>query len=187
MSRSMRRLVDETGESMPDLVNQTAKFVAINAYKGAAGARAAEIRAELNTTSTGASGNRTYTLAEALVVKKARATGKWPKGKNGIRQAARALVASRARSVNWLKAGFIPAFQEFGARGGVRKFNKPPGGASRARKSDRTPSATIEHYDEGIAEKYPLVLVVAVRTQSRFLERLAQRKLQENIRRSGFR
>ena len=181
LRKALTSLAKETGEDKPELVNSTAKFVAINAYRATTAAGVQNIRDELGAPA----GNSGLTLAEAIVLSRSRKSGQRLSGKGALKRAAKTLIGKRASSNMWLRAGFIPAIRAFDGRGGTNKFSRPPGRATKARKS-RRPKAIIDHTDKGIREQFPTILPAAVAKQAKFLERLAAKKLAARIRRNGF-
>ena len=165
-----------TKEDKPTLVNDTAKFVALHAYKGTDKTTAAKIREELNEK------RGRWTKAELIIAARSRRTG-W--GDKTVKQRARRFVAAKAQSAGWLKYGFIPAIRLFGGRAPQAKnFRRFPGEATKARRSIRRAVATISHLDRGFVERHPNLLQDSVNKQTRFMQRLAERKMRDAVRRS---
>ncbi|MEM7697204.1 MAG: hypothetical protein AAF236_02230 [Verrucomicrobiota bacterium] len=182
LGRAITALARETGADIPGEINNAAKFVAINAYRETKPAGVANIRREL-----AAVGRNGLTLAENIVMKRAKSTAQ-RMNRAQVKAEARRLIARRASSSSYLRAGFIPAFRTFGSRGGgaANKFASPPGSARAARRG-RRPTAVISHFDRGIVEQYPGVLRRAVNRQTRFLERTLARKIEARAKSIGFR
>ena len=180
LNRAAASLQRLTKESKTELVNESGKFIAINAYRGTKKTTAGAIREELNER------RGPYTKAELIVAARARATGVWPTGKYGVRKASRKFITRQASSAGWLRGGFLPAIRTFGGRAAqAKRFRNFPGDATKARRSARRVVATIQHYDRGFVDQHPDLLQQAVNKQAIFLERLAQKKMEKAIRRAG--
>jgi hypothetical protein len=118
----LAQYIAQTGKDVVEVLNQKAFFVARRALWNTKKADAQSIRDSLGvvmtarTTRTGRMAFSGYeelnTVARGILAARYRKTGgPWPKGEAEWVAAVRALVASRLRSVAFLKSGWIPAIR----------------------------------------------------------------------------
>jgi hypothetical protein len=136
---AMKQYVEFSKRSLPEIVNTKAYFVARNAVASTGGVDKGKIEQELRATARTGNGP----LAALIVNARRGATGQ--KGLNGPKMSAaiNKLVNARKRTVNFLRAGWIPAIKKLeslvpkksGAASykGVKIHGAPKGGATVAK------------------------------------------------------
>jgi hypothetical protein len=187
---ALRLYQQATGKDAEKTLNRFMRNVAIYSSAKTPKADAEKIKAELATvvamrfaTKTGKRLKKAQeirkptTLARAIVVARMRRKGESVTSQ-GIDEAAKKLVNGRIKSVGYHKAGYIPAFREFGAplsRSGAKQFGPPVGTGSKATVSRLR--ATLTNFAPAIDKVGRAAFETAVREATVDMETFAKAQL----------